>query len=334
MSPINLSPSSVLWRSSRFQVAAGLLFLGTGIVILLLREELDYFFFAQFLGDHKRYALPVGLVFLAYGAAFLMLQYLRGGLLFRGDRIIGNDESPESVSMSTISPMKERLEALDKELHSLKSAQLGALSGNRAELIEALKPTVHSGLADELQKRFAEQAENADRDAEIRNAFSNTQRRLQLELSSLSRRSNLNLVIGVITTAIAVGLLTYMVLGSTINFDSLTSVLAHYLPRLALVVFIEVFSFFFLRLYRATLAEMRTYQTDLTTLTIQFVAVQAALSARTPESAIALSKELLATKSTSEAKSKDQKFSEAEAKAISELLQGAAKALLPKGKDG
>lgn len=334
MSPVNLSLSHTTFRSSRFQVAAGLLFLGIGIVILLLREELDYLFFNQAFGDGKRYALPAGLISLAYGAAFLMMQYLRGGLFSRSERIIGNDESPEIASTPLISALKERIDGLDNELLNLKSAQLGALSGNRDELIEALKPTVHSGLADELQKRFSEQAEYAARDTEIRNSFASAQRRLQIELASLSRRSNLNLVIGVITTAIAVGLLTYMVLGSSINFDSLTSVLAHYLPRLALVVFIEIFSFFFLRLYRATLAEMRTYQTDLTALTIQFVAVQAALSARTPDSAIALSKELLATKPLSEAIAKDQKFSEADAKAVSELLQGAAKALLPKGKDG
>lgn len=316
---------------TRSLIALGYLLIGAGTVILLLRDDINHYFFREFLDTSRLYALPLGLGLLGYGAAIFMLLYLRGSLSTNGNRQIF-EERNDSVSSTQANQLNERIIKIDAEVNNLKSAQLGALSGNREELIEALKPTIHAGLADELSKRFTEQAENASRDLEIRNAFSAAQRRLQLELASLSRRSNLNLVIGVITTAIAVGLLTYMVLGSTLNFESLTSIVAHYLPRLTLVIFIEVFSFFFLRLYRATLAEMRTYQTDLTALTVQFVAVQSALSARTPESALSLSKELLSVKPTSESASKETKSADFDAKAVSELLQSAAKALLPKSK--
>ena len=325
--------SLLLWRSSRLQVALGSLFIGAGIVVLFLRDELDYLFFQGALGLTRRYALPVGLVSLLYGASFLMLQYLRGSLFGRGDRA-SPDGLSDSVSSAAEFALRDKLDSLSEVIANLKSAQLGALAGNREELIEALRPTVHAGLADELQRRFGEQAIRAERDAEIRNAFANAQQRLRIELGALSRRSNLNLVIGVLTTTMAVGLLTYMVLGSTVNFESATSLLSHYLPRLALVVFIEVFSFFFLRLYRATLAEMRTYQTDLTALTLQHVAVIAALSSSSPDGAAALSKELLAAKAQAPGEPKDAKPSEADPKVLAELLQGVAKTLLPKAKGG
>jgi hypothetical protein len=316
-------------RTSRAQTALGTLLIGAGIVVLLLRDELDVFFFHQFLSGSKRYALLIGLAMLGYGAAFLMLQYLRGSLTMRDFRDPSDQYSDPNRSR-TYSVLKDRLSTLTSEIENLKSAQLGALSGNREQLIEALKPTIHSGLADEMIKRFGEQAENAARDHEIRNAFAAAQRRLQSELGSLSRRSNLNLVIGVITSAIAVGLLAYMVLASTLNFDSLTSVVAHYLPRLAIVVFIEVFSFFFLRLYRATLAEMRTYQTDLTALTVQFVAVQAALSAKNPDSASSLSRELLGAKSVQDLTVKEIKTPEIDVKSVLDVLQAAVKTMQPK----
>ncbi|MBI5525005.1 MAG: hypothetical protein HY897_01580 [Deltaproteobacteria bacterium] len=42
--------------------------------------------------------------------------------------------------------------------------------------------------------------------------------------------------------------------------------LSHYVPRITTVTFIEVFAFFFLKLYRASLIEIKFYQNELTSL--------------------------------------------------------------------
>lgn len=319
-------------RSTRLQTALGASMLGAGVVVLLLRSDIDTLVFGNLFDYPSRTSLFVGLSLLTYGAAFLMLQYLRGGILGRKEgSAVG--ELPDSVAVAAVSVLREKVGNLTGEVALLKSAQLDALGGSRQELIDALKPTLHAGVADELEQRFTQRVSQSVREREIREVFAAAESRLRGELGALGRRSNLNLVIGVLTTSMAVGLLTYMVLGVATTFDSITALLSHYVPRLALVLFIEVFSFFFLRLYRATLSEMRTYQTDLTTLTIQHVAVVAAFSTGDAQSVAIMSKELLTTKSTSSVDPASKKPMELEPKAVADMLQAIAKALPTKAKD-
>ncbi|MBI5528074.1 MAG: hypothetical protein HY897_17215 [Deltaproteobacteria bacterium] len=96
--------------------------------------------------------------------------------------------------------------------------------------------------------------------------FSATSLRLRREIAALSRRGNLNLTIGVITTGFALGLLAYMIFDDSRTSDTLSGALSHYVPRVTTVTFIEVFSFFFLKLYRASLMEIKFYQNELTSL--------------------------------------------------------------------
>ncbi|MBI5525405.1 MAG: hypothetical protein HY897_03655 [Deltaproteobacteria bacterium] len=96
--------------------------------------------------------------------------------------------------------------------------------------------------------------------------FSATSLRLRREIAALSRRGNLNLTIGVITTGFALSLLAYMIFDESTSPDSFAAALSHYVPRVTTVTFIEVFSFFFLKLYRASLIEIKFYQNELTSL--------------------------------------------------------------------
>ncbi|MBI5527895.1 MAG: hypothetical protein HY897_16315 [Deltaproteobacteria bacterium] len=76
----------------------------------------------------------------------------------------------------------------------------------------------------------------------------------------------MNLTIGVITTGFALSLLAYMIFDESTSPDSLAAALSHYVPRITTVTFIEVFAFFFLKLYRASLIEIKFYQNELTCL--------------------------------------------------------------------
>nr|CBA32536.1 hypothetical protein Csp_D32640 [Curvibacter putative symbiont of Hydra magnipapillata] len=318
-------------RSARLYVALGVVLSVSGLLVLLLRTDIDFLILGRPSEFPSRTTLLLGLGLLGYGAAFLMLQYLRGGLFSTREK--ANLEGlPLPLGVAGVAALEQKIGSLAEEVASLKTAQLDALGGSRQELIETLRPTVHGGVADELEARFRQKLSQSARDQEIRESFATAEHRLRAELGALGRRSNLNLVIGVLTTSMAVGLLTYMVLGAAVNFDSLTSLLSHYIPRLGLVLFIEIFSFFFLRLYKATLAEMRLYQTDLSTLTIQHVAVVASLSTGDHSGAAALSKELLACK-PAVAEPPSLKGNEVDPKALAELVQALAKILPAKAKN-
>jgi hypothetical protein len=271
-------------------------FLGAVIIALY---ELDELLFNNYFGSQLNYVLPVGFGLLIYGAALMMLQYLRGNASER------TESNP--ASMAIAEELQQKLADLTTELEQVKQAQLNALSGSPDQLIQILTSTAHKGVTDELIERFQPDTRRFARDQAIRTAFHGAQDRLRSEVATLGRRGNLNLVIGVLTTAIAAGLLSYMVLNTTVKLDSMTIILSHYLPRFMLVIFIEVFSFFFLRLYRSTLAEIHTYQTDITTLTLQEVAVLAALSSDNTEAGANLSTNLLSQKKTIEDDKEDDK---------------------------
>ncbi|WP_323066219.1 hypothetical protein, partial [Aeromonas jandaei] len=100
--------------------------------------------------------------------------------------------------------------------------------------------------------------------------------RLLKEIESLGRRGNLNLVIGVITTIVAVIVLATTVLSGN-NQLSTNELIAYYSPRLTLSIFIEIFSFFFLKLYKAGLSEIKYFQNELTNAELKFIAVEKAI---------------------------------------------------------
>ncbi|NHQ81583.1 hypothetical protein HA051_08345 [Chromobacterium vaccinii] len=111
----------------------------------------------------------------------------------------------------------------------------------------------------------------------VEESFYSIQVRIKDEISSLSRRGNLNLMIGVGTSAVAVGLLVYVVLWDNGGSSTMAEVLAHYAPRVMLSVFIEIFSFFFLKLYSAGLQDIKYYQNELTNLEAKFIALNKAV---------------------------------------------------------
>jgi len=282
----------------------------------------------------------VALAVLLYGAAILLLLYLRGSITFTFlDSVVrvrseGADSEAIGTTLDTklFRTIEQRIAQIVSTVEELKSAQLGALAGNREELIAARKPTLISDVALELEARFAAASVEAVRVAEIRASFETSHQRLKSELASLSRRSNLNLVIGVVTSSLAVALLAYMVLGIAEPFKSITDLLSHYIPRVTVVLFIEVFSFFFLRLYRATLAEIRLYQQDITALALRQVALETVWSAADANARATLAKELVASTIAVSAEGKAARDIAIDPDLVTDLLQKFAKVVLKKEK--
>jgi len=76
---------------------------------------------------------------------------------------------------------------------------------------------------------------------------------------------------------LAMASLAYVALAKEVTFDSSAHVLSYYVPRISFVVFIEVFAYFFLRLYKANLSDIKFYQNELTTMESKAVALKSAL---------------------------------------------------------
>lgn len=112
--------------------------------------------------------------------------------------------------------------------------------------------------------------------------------RLLREISDLRLRSNVNLLIGMAITAVGLYLLWATV--SMVDSSELLKQLASensesnskfiknltlpLVPRVMLVIFIEFFSYFFLRLYKNGLSEIKYFQNELTNIESKLSAVQ------------------------------------------------------------
>jgi hypothetical protein len=114
--------------------------------------------------------------------------------------------------------------------------------------------------------------------------------RLLTEVHSLTQRGNLNLIIGSATSLIA-GATLWMLVAKVPEAITTTGFLVYYVPRLSVAIFIEAFSFFFLKLYKAGLADIKYYQNELTNLESRFLALE--LASLTPQSDDTMSSLLL-----------------------------------------
>ncbi|MCP1519246.1 hypothetical protein J2Y74_003556 [Pseudomonas migulae] len=235
-----------------------LLFLGTQLVRDALQANI---------------VVGLGVMLVAAGAGVSALTYLKGNKLGFQDRSVAINENvgDEQIAL-IISALKETISSL--AITPPPSFELTA--DERAELINSWKDSINGG-ANEKPKRLIGSFSSANFES-LKQELKTTKLRLLDEVAALTRRGNLNLVIGGITTIIAVALLGYVVLTAESIPLTADSFLWHYAPRLTISVFIQIFSFFFLKLYRNSLEDIKYFQNELTNLDSKFIALEAAMS--------------------------------------------------------
>ena len=101
---------------------------------------------------------------------------------------------------------------------------------------------------------------------EIKHTFLCSENRITRELFGLKVRSNWNLAIGSTISIIALIVLGVFINSENFNDSDYLKVLVHFLPRLSLVLFIEIFALFCLRLYKLELLSMKYYHNELTNI--------------------------------------------------------------------
>jgi hypothetical protein len=101
--------------------------------------------------------------------------------------------------------------------------------------------------------------------------------RLKLEIGDLGRRGNTNLAIGILTTIVGVSILGYVVYSSTGDTDDFGwKSGVHTILRISIALFIQTFAYFFLRLYKTSLDDIKYYQNEITNIESKWLALIAA----------------------------------------------------------
>jgi hypothetical protein len=186
-------------------------------------------------------------------------------------------------------PSRDDVALLKAELEKIRKDQALISDDKRNNIInslaERIKEESASSILEEIQEKISKEGQNRTRIEVIENQFSQTIDRLKKELFSLSKRGNLNLSIGIVTTIAGLALLGMFVLGESPagTAASTEQFVIDFIPRISLVVLIEVFAYFFLRLYKANLSEIKYFQNEITTIESKYLALKVAVNLDEPD---------------------------------------------------
>ncbi|WP_375587497.1 hypothetical protein [Flagellimonas aurea] len=109
---------------------------------------------------------------------------------------------------------------------------------------------------------------------ELKNNFNLIRKRLLNEIASLSKRANLNLTVGILSSIIAIGFLFYSGVYTNLDFDEKWfNFITYFIPKLSLLLFLGTFSFYFLNLYKSNLGVIQSYQSELNSVDFKIVSI-------------------------------------------------------------
>jgi hypothetical protein len=246
----------------------------------------------------ERFGLSLSLTTLVFfavsGASFLMFYLQTGFKSFSSqDSVVYHykreldDFAKDFENISTQS--EEKFAGIHEELDAIKDhlSRLGTsadvLTQSEKESVlknleSRLKSETSESILSELKDKIADTYAKDTRIKTLTRRFNDTLSRLNNEVSALSRRGNLNLVLGIITTVAGLVILGYYVFQDKPTGDSPWIFTSHFIPRLTLVVFIETFAYFFLRLYKASLSEIKYFQNEMTNVECKFISLETAIA--------------------------------------------------------
>ncbi|AZF53298.1 hypothetical protein C4J85_2813 [Pseudomonas sp. R4-34-07] len=251
----------------------------------------NYYFGVIPMPKEVMYLVSFVLFVLFFG--LLTYFYLQGGI-FLSDQFDLNEEERTSALRRLWNTQEELSE--NSELHdsfvNLKNYVTEAFSGNLSKLTSEISASVkaEAGAAiwEEIKSSGSRQARLDSTIESLQSEFDDSRRRLLSEINALSKRGSVNLALGVATTSAAIVMLGTFAFDVTrlkpqdgLNVDNpetlLITLALLFIPKISLAVFMQVFAFFFLRLYKSGLSDIKYFQNELTNNEVKYLGVQVAL---------------------------------------------------------
>lgn len=108
------------------------------------------------------------------------------------------------------------------------------------------------------------------------NSFYTLRETLTKRIQLTNKNANLNLIIGIVTSVIAISFLLFFLFNSD-SPDTYKKILSEHIPRVSLIILTELLSFFFLKLYRVNLDEIKYFQNEITNIDLKLSSLKTAL---------------------------------------------------------
>lgn len=237
-----------------------------GLVIILTKDLAYNYFDIQF----SFIVIITGAISLAFGIGFILFRYLQNGSFIK-------------FSESDISNQNLRSEIQDLRFELIKLRKKSGETAEYENISKTINNAIDSTITEDFIKSkidsfYSDKAILETKRKDILNEFENLGYRINGELTRLRKSANLNLVIGTLITICAIFALGFEVFNNEIEFSNTTKLLSHYIPRLSIIVFVEIFAFFFLKLYKATLSDIKYFNNEKTNIDFKIISLKAALN--------------------------------------------------------
>lgn len=271
-------------------ILISLVFILFGLLVYILSQTTTFnrdSFLYLFSGNFK-YALGVSVLASTAGA---LIAYVNKG--------IGGTRSVVEESFNLLK-LKNELISLRTKVDEF--AKYGASEihkvdlepNERAELIENAKKRIIGNTLLMADTSLKNEVATLKHQVDINKHYSDMVYRLENEIDRLNRRGGVNLVIGTLIALAGILYLGFTVTSTLIVNDKLDYIL-HMAPRLSFVIVIELFAYFFLKLYKNGFDEVKYFQNELTNIDSKMLGIKFLKDVRNEELMGEVIKNLMAT---------------------------------------
>lgn len=206
------------------------------------------------------------------GLAFFIMLYVKGDIFQTSNKL--SDDIPYN---DRVEELRSRINAIEDaiqdeaDFHS-SSPQLPEES---LKLINArIEAMTDEAIVNKLNEKTQADILHQTRLHVIDKEIITTKIRIEKEALRISRYGLVNLMIGFITTFMAIFFLGYSLLGVQTKGLSSQDYIYHIIPRISLSILIEVFSFFFLKLYKKNLDDIKYLNNERTNIEMKIIAIK------------------------------------------------------------
>ena len=260
------------------------------VPILLL-----YLGFSGFVFFGYRFGISEELIFLSFSIASLIIgigiflfRYLQSSNIKKDSQDIKLEDvlykieelRHNTLTKNDIQNFYDIIKNIESNI-KYKENNLGLDTEQKKEILDFLRKDISKIMSGQfltaIDEKYAPAIVRKHEFTRLLEDFSLLIERLTLEITSLTKRANINLIFGSLMTIVAMGSLAYFVFGSSVNYKDIIDLLSYYIPRIAFIIFIEVFAYFFLKLYKSNLEDIKYYQNELTNIQSKIIALKSGM---------------------------------------------------------
>lgn len=164
--------------------------------------------------------------------------------------------------------VKNEVNVIHSEIlkNQMETTELNLDVKTKGELIQIIQEKIENQAIDEYLEKIQERIKRQGVIEYSQLQSLQTLKRIQLAINSQNAKANFNLTLGVITAIIGITLMVVFIPNYAVEVTDLSQFMIDFLPRLSVVILVETFAYFFLRMYKYNLDEIKYFQNEATSI--------------------------------------------------------------------